>query len=76
MLKIGMTSGMRGRFAVLYDDNNTEPIQTGLTCKTFKDGCRYCISWAKAEFGTKWRDHLETGIENGAELDIPKNKRK
>ena len=47
-IKIGVTSGMRGYFAVKYDEEG--PIQTSpITCKTFKEAQEDAVFWAKAE---------------------------
>lgn len=46
---ITITSGMRGRFAVLVDGKTGEPIQTGETCKTFEEVERSAKDWAEAE---------------------------
>lgn len=46
-IRVGVTSGIRGYFAVMYDDNG--PIQTGLTFKDFKGALQYAIEWAKAD---------------------------
>jgi hypothetical protein len=56
-IRIGTTSGMRGMFAVMYDDDG--PIQTGLTCKDFKQVKTYAIEWAKTEFGEEWQKHCD-----------------
>jgi hypothetical protein len=54
---ISTTSGIRGRFAVMFDDDGA--IQTGMTCKTFKQCKDDAIAWAKDEFGEKWQDHTD-----------------
>ena len=45
--RIGITSGMRGMFPVMYDEEG--PIMTGMTCKTQKQLRVVAISWARAE---------------------------
>lgn len=52
---IGITSGMRGTFPVMYDEDG--PIQTGCTCKNYESAKKEAISWAKAEFGDDWKNH-------------------
>ena len=54
-IMFGITSGMRGRFPVMYDDDG--PIQTGSTCKDFKECKTEAIEWAKAEYGDNWKEH-------------------
>lgn len=49
------TSGLRGMFAVMYDDDG--PIQTGETCKNFQHCKNDAIAWAKSEYGNKWQEH-------------------
>lgn len=66
MIKIGVTSGMRGRFAVMYDEEG--PIQTGLTARNFKTACIDAVEWAKSEFGDKYQQHLDSGIKEGADF--------
>ena len=51
----GTTSGMRGTFAVMYDDEG--PIQTGVTCKNHAEAKKDAIAWAKSEFGGDWKKH-------------------
>ena len=57
MIKIGVTSGLRGIFPVMYD--NDGPIQTGFTAKNYKEGAQFAIDWAKAEFGPNWEKHID-----------------
>jgi len=54
-IMIGTTSGMRGSFPVMYDDDG--PIITGFTCKDFEECKTAAIEWAKAEFGNNWKEH-------------------
>lgn len=54
---IGTTSGLRGYFAVMYDEEG--PIQTGFTCRTYDAAKWAAIDWAKAEFGTAWKEHCD-----------------
>lgn len=57
MIKIGATSGMRGYFAVMYDEDgpiNTSPI----TCKSFSEAEKDAVEWAKSEFGDNYKIHL------------------
>jgi len=56
-IMIGGTSGMRGMFPVMYDDDG--PIMTGFTCKDHEELKREAIAWAKSEFGDNWEIHCE-----------------
>ncbi len=57
MIKIGVTSGMRGMFPVMYDEDG--PIDTGFTAKNRKQAIQFAIEWAKDEFGDDWKDHCD-----------------
>jgi hypothetical protein len=47
-LRIRVTFGMRGYFAVMYDKNG--PIQTSdFTCRTYKAAVKDARAWAEAE---------------------------
>ena len=54
-IRFGTTSGLRGMFPVMYDDDG--PIQTGPTCRTFQQCKDTAIEWARIEFGDKWQEH-------------------
>jgi hypothetical protein len=56
-IRIGITSGMRGTFTVMYDDDG--PINTGFTCKNHEEAKRAAVNWAKAEFGDDWKNHCD-----------------
>lgn len=69
VIKIGATSGMRGHFPVMYD--NDGPIDTGFTCKDHQTTIQAAIDWAKAEFGSSWENHCDY-----TEKDLIKKERK
>ncbi len=46
---VTITSGMRGRFAVLCDAKTGEPILTGETCKSYDEVVESAKAWAEAE---------------------------
>lgn len=60
-IMISVTSGMRGIFPVMYD--NDGPIKTGFTAKDHEQGEQFAIEWAKAEFDTDWKEHCNFELE-------------
>lgn len=62
MIRIGTTSGMRGRFPYMYDEEGS--IDTGLTCKNWNQCVHAAIGWAKAEFGDDWEYHCDVNYNS------------
>jgi len=58
IIRIGITSGMRGIFPVMYN-NEDGPIQTGYICKDNNECIKAAINWAKDEFGDRWEIHCD-----------------
>lgn len=57
-VKIGITSGLRGTFATMYDEDG--PIQTSpMSYKNSRGAIQDAIAWAKAEFGDDWKYHCD-----------------
>ena len=70
-IRIGVTSGMEGRFPVMYNTQTHEPISTGLTCKDWNSVVTEAIEWAKNEFGDEWREYCDVTEENYDVSDRP-----
>ena len=56
-IRITTTTGGRGMFPLMYDDDG--PMNTGKTCKNYTQCVKSAIAWAKAEFGDEWKEHTD-----------------
>lgn len=58
VVKFGVTHGLRGYFAVMYDEDG--PIQSGIgSYETSDDAWTEAQQWARSEYGDYWLAHMD-----------------